>query len=83
MPRKNVGPKGQVVIPKRIRDTLGLKPGVEVLIELRGQEVVVSKPKVEGTYTEYFTSTSTPKLRKHVNIKKIIETEAAQRHGLR
>jgi AbrB family looped-hinge helix DNA binding protein len=34
--RKNVGQKGQVVIPKRLRDALGLKLGVEVIIELKG-----------------------------------------------
>jgi len=75
MPRKNVGPKGQVVIPKRIRDALGLKPGVEVIVELRGEEVVMSKPKVEGSYTEYFSSTRTQKLKTPVDIKRIIEEE--------
>ncbi len=82
MPIKNVGPKGQVVIPKRIRDALGLKPGVEVVIELRGEEIVVSKPKIEGNYTEYYTATRSSKLRKSVDIKKIIAEEVAQRHGL-
>ncbi len=82
MPRKNVGPKGQVVIPKRIRDALGLKPGVEVIVELRGEEVVLSKPKVEGSYTEYFGSTRMPKLKTPVDIKRIIEEEDSQRHGL-
>ena len=57
MPIKNVGPKGQVVIPKRMRNALGLKPGVDVTIELRGDEIVISKPKIEGSYTEYYTST--------------------------
>ncbi len=83
MPRKNVGPKGQVVIPKQLRDALGLKPGVEVVLELRDQEIVITKPKIEGNYTEYFISTSAPKLKKPINIKKIIEEEASNRHGIR
>jgi antitoxin PrlF len=36
-----VGPKGQVVIPKAIRDRIGLHPGDEVAVALRDEEVVV------------------------------------------
>jgi AbrB family looped-hinge helix DNA binding protein len=82
MPTKNVGPKGQVVIPKRIRNALGLKPGVDVTIELRGDEIVISKPKIEGSYTEYYTSTQSAKLKEPVDIKKIITEEVTQRHAL-
>lgn len=82
MPTKNIGTKGQVVIPKRIRDALGLKPGVDVTIELRGEEIVISKPKIGGNYTEYYVSTRSPKLKELVDIKKIIAEEVAQRHGL-
>jgi AbrB family looped-hinge helix DNA binding protein len=83
LPRKNVGQKGQVVIPKRLRDALGLKPGVEVILELKGDQIVISKPKIEGSYTEYFTMTQAPKLKKVVNLKEIINEEMAQRHALR
>ena len=41
--RMKVGPKGQIVIPKDIRDKLGIKEFSEVLIDLRGTEVVVSR----------------------------------------
>jgi AbrB family looped-hinge helix DNA binding protein len=82
MPTKNVGPKGQVVIPKRIRDALGLKPGVDITIEVRGEEIVISKPKIEGNYTEYYASTYSPKLKESIDVKKIITEEVAQRHAL-
>jgi AbrB family looped-hinge helix DNA binding protein len=34
-----VGPKGQVVIPKPIRDRLGISTGDEVVVEQDGREV--------------------------------------------
>ena len=82
MPTKNVGPKGQVVIPKRMRDALGLKPGVEVTLEMRDQEIVIKKPQVRGSYTEYFITTSSPKLKKRINIKELLAQEAEDRHAI-
>ncbi|MGD0451667.1 MAG: AbrB/MazE/SpoVT family DNA-binding domain-containing protein [Candidatus Bathyarchaeia archaeon] len=82
MPTKSVGPKGQVVIPKRMRDSIGIKPGVDVTLEVRENEIVISKPKIEGNYTEYYSSTSAPKLKKPINTKKIITAEVGQRHAL-
>ena len=82
MPSKNVGQKGQVVIPKRMRDALGLKPGVEVTLELRDQEIVIKKPQVNGSYTEYFITTSCPKLKKKINIKDLLNQEVEERNAL-
>ena len=62
---------------------MGLKPGVEVILELRGDEIVISKPKIEGSYTEYYTTTQTPKLKKLVNIKELINQEIPERHAIR
>lgn len=39
----SVGTKGQVVIPKHMRDALIIKPGQEMLFELRGDEIVMRK----------------------------------------
>ena len=64
--------------PKPMREAIGIKPGVDVVIELRDNEIVISKPKVDGNYTEYYTSTSVPKLKKHINIKDLILKEAKQ-----
>jgi AbrB family looped-hinge helix DNA binding protein len=82
MPTRNVGPKGQVVIPKRMRESLGLKPGVEVVLELREQEIVIRKPQVSGSYADYFIATSAPKLRKKIDVKQLLDQEVEERNAL-
>jgi AbrB family looped-hinge helix DNA binding protein len=41
-----VGPKGQVVLPKAVRDRLGIQPGDEVLVEDDGDEVRIRRAEV-------------------------------------
>lgn len=41
----SIGAKGQVVIPKEIRDALHIRPGQEMVFERRGEEIVVRKAK--------------------------------------
>lgn len=36
-----IGAKGQIVIPKSLRDLANLQPGDEVEVELRDEEIVV------------------------------------------
>ena len=43
-----VGPKGQVVIPKPIRDNLGIRPGDRVVIGQDGSDVRISKAVTAG-----------------------------------
>ena len=38
---QKVGPKGQVVIPKKFRDKLGIEPGDEVVISLTENGVLI------------------------------------------
>jgi AbrB family looped-hinge helix DNA binding protein len=38
-----VSSKGQVAIPKAIRDALNLSDGTKLTLEVRGQEIVLSK----------------------------------------
>jgi len=65
-----------------MRDTIGIKPGAEVTLEIRENEIVISKPKIEGKYTQYYSSTCASKLKKAVNIKETISEEVRGRHAL-
>lgn len=51
-----VGAKGQVVIPKKLRDRVRLQPGDEVDFELRDQEIVLvarrSPRRLGGWFSE-------------------------------
>ena len=54
-----VGEKGQVVIPKDVRDQAGIREGAEVSVEFREGEVVVKRvgPPV-GSYVEFFANST-------------------------
>jgi AbrB family looped-hinge helix DNA binding protein len=43
MENVTVSSKGQIAIPKAIRDTLNLRDGTKLTLEVRGQEIVLSK----------------------------------------
>lgn len=53
---RTVGKKGQVTIPKEIRERFGLKEGEKVIFEVRGDEIVM-RPKRSGEdYVEELVS---------------------------
>ncbi|MBI4162694.1 MAG: AbrB/MazE/SpoVT family DNA-binding domain-containing protein [Candidatus Aenigmarchaeota archaeon] len=77
--KRTVGEKGQVVLPKDIRDQLGIKPGSEVVFDVKDGEVNIKPNKeVSGkVFVEYFCKTS--KKLKNVptieDLKKTLEEE--------
>ena len=74
--RKKVGPKGQIVIPKDIRDKLGIKEHSEALIGLRGTEIVIRQIRpVSSSYAHYFSCTNAKKLKHKVNLKVLMDEE--------
>ena len=78
-----VGPKGQIVIPKVVREFLGIKAGDEVMMEIRGKELLI-KSKVEPEkFVNDFCSITERKLTEKVDLKKIIKEEVEERLALR
>ena len=43
MEKVTVSSKGQIAIPKQVRDALNLSEGTRLTLEVRGQEIVLSK----------------------------------------
>ncbi len=75
--RSIVGAKGQVVIPKEVRDMLNLKPGVEVVFEVKGG---VAELRAAPRGIEEFLN-SVPKdrkLRRPIDLKKLILREVEE-----
>ena len=81
--RRRVGPKGQVVIPKMIREYLGIEPGDEVLMEVEEKRLVIKKTLKPERFIEEFCSTSAKKLTDKVNLERILEEEVGERLDLR
>jgi len=54
--KRKVGPKGQIVIPKEIRDTLGLREGASLVFSLSGDVIELrSEPTAEQILRKFFT----------------------------
>jgi AbrB family looped-hinge helix DNA binding protein len=81
---RTVGPKGQVVIPKEIRDETGLVEGSEVSVEVRNGDVLIRRiAPPTGSYVDYFTATYARKIERPIDLKRIIEEEDDGRINLR
>jgi len=78
--RSKVGPKGQAVIPKEVRDILGIAPGDEVVFEVGDKEAKI-RPAGQGSTVSELTEIvpMKDKLSKEVDVKKLILSEAIER----
>jgi antitoxin PrlF len=58
--------KGQIIIPKSIREALGLRPGVKIIVELEGDGVILRPVEgiglLELTLEVFNTSLETKKI---------------------
>ena len=52
MDSTRVSSKGQMIIPKRVREALGLKKGTELAVELLAEGGFAARPKAAGHVAE-------------------------------
>ena len=82
MPRvRQLGEKGQIVIPKDIREYFGLKKGSSISFE-RDQEKIILVPKKDDDFMNKWNNIVTKKLSRKIDIKRQIEEEIEERHRI-
>lgn len=81
--RRKVGPKGQIVIPKVIREHLGIMPGDDVVMEVREKEVVMSPGMSPEDFVEDFCSVAGKKLAGKIDLERLLEQEVEEGLALR
>jgi len=78
--RGKVGPKGQAVIPKEIREVLGIEPGSEVLFEMTEGGVILKKySEKSGAQELANVIPRKEKLRREADFKRLMLSEARER----
>jgi len=68
--KREIGEKGQVVIPKDIRNFLGLEKGEKVVFEVKDREVILKKEQDVEEFLKDFLNIP-EKLRKPITMKEI------------
>ena len=68
--------KGQVTIPQRIRDKLGISPSDKVIFEEKGNQVIVKKAPDIKKYEAFLSKASSPEDERKAM------TEAVIKHAL-
>lgn len=71
-----MGEKGQIVIPKDVRDYLGLRPGSEVILEVRGGELIIKPGESPERFMEEYVNVPKKLEKIDVNtLKRVLEEE--------
>ncbi|MDP4039799.1 MAG: AbrB/MazE/SpoVT family DNA-binding domain-containing protein [Candidatus Pacearchaeota archaeon] len=74
--KRQIGEKGQVVIPKDIRDFLKLKKGEKIIFEIIGNEITIKKEQDTKKFLEDFLDVPKPKKNLSLNDIRKIEEES-------
>ncbi|HEY5539625.1 MAG TPA: AbrB/MazE/SpoVT family DNA-binding domain-containing protein [Thermoplasmata archaeon] len=73
--KRKLGPKGQVVVPKEIREKLGLMEGSTLTFEISGDTILVRPEPSPEEIVERFLSVKGNKLRRLVDWKSVLDEE--------
>ncbi len=68
--KRTIGPKGQLIIPKVVREYLGIKPGSDIILEVYENEIIIRPAIDPKKFIEDFTKHS-KKLKRKVDVKEI------------
>lgn len=79
--KRVLGEKGQIVVPKDMRNYIGIKPGSPIIFEARKSEIVIKLGEDPRDFVEEFCSVP-KKLKKEVDIGKIIESQTDEEYDL-
>jgi AbrB family looped-hinge helix DNA binding protein len=80
--RRKIGQKGQIVIPKVVRESAGIEPGDEIIMEVREKEVVIRPGTDPERFIESFCSVTGRKLTEKLNLERLLEQEVEERFAL-
>ena len=85
MLKRTMGEKGQVVVPKDVREHLGLKPGSEVFFEVKETEVVLKSAVDPVKFLEDFCTIVKKRIKPMTprQLKELYYEQIEERNGLR
>ncbi|MEM3065050.1 MAG: AbrB/MazE/SpoVT family DNA-binding domain-containing protein [Candidatus Nitrosotenuis sp.] len=74
--KRTVGERGQIVLPKKLRERFNLRPGKKVIVEERADSIILKPDQDPKAFVEEFVSV--PRKVKKLgisDIKKVLEEE--------
>jgi len=76
--RRRLGAKGQVVIPKDVREFMNVEPGSEIVFEVKDDTAFIKSSKPPNELLDEYLSILNPKLKRKVALEEILEAETLE-----